>query len=60
MAVSARDRVAALATISARVEALGERLVYVKLPLALLAELRSIQRAVDAVREDLEREANAS
>lgn len=54
--MAARDRIAALETIAVRIERVGERLTMCRVPLGLLAELRSIQRAVDRLAEDIESE----
>lgn len=51
------DRLAALSSISVRVMRIGDRLARVRVPVELLGELLSIRRAVDAVREDIEKSA---
>lgn len=43
------DRIAALATVAARLEMLGERLALCRIPIGHLIELRKIQESVEAV-----------
>ena len=54
--MSKKDRVAALASISVRVVNIGDRLARKHVAVELLTELAAIKRALDDVREDIERE----
>jgi hypothetical protein len=54
--VTRADRIAALAASATRIVVLGDKLSKLRVPVPLLVELLAIRVAVDAVREDIERE----
>lgn len=43
------DRVAALSTVAARLEIVGERVTMHRVPVSIITELHSIQQAVEAI-----------
>jgi hypothetical protein len=50
--MTTQDLIAALSTIRARVEVVGERLTMCRVPLGMIAELGLIMKAIEKLEED--------